>query len=53
MQPETEPKPDDEADTEPPAPLCGKKGRSAGHILHCDYEMDHRGRCSFERDFEP
>lgn len=51
-----DPKPNDELelrDTEPPAPLCGKKRRTAGHVLHCDKEMDHPGRCSFDEDYDP
>ncbi len=43
----------DVADTEPPAPLCGKKRRDAGHVLHCEHPLDHKGRCSFEEDFQP
>jgi len=53
MDQKTEPNEDETRDTEPPTPLCGKKRRAAGNILHCDKELDHQGPCSFEEDFEP
>lgn len=44
---------EDEHDTEPATPMCGKKKRAAGHVLHCDKELGHPGRCSFDEDYEP
>jgi hypothetical protein len=29
-------------------PLCGKKRRESGHVLHCDKALDHTGSCSFD-----
>jgi hypothetical protein len=40
-------------DTEPPTAMCAKKGKNAGHVLHCDEPLDHPGPCSWQRDHEP
>jgi hypothetical protein len=42
-----------EDERDQPEQRCGKKRRVSGHVLHCDKQLDHGGRCSFDEDVQP